>query len=180
MKVEREVLGQGRFLRLVRAGGWEHCERVQVRGVVILVALTDAGKVLFTEQHRPPVGRKVIEFPAGLAGDTHADDTLEAAAGRELIEETGYRARKLTLLTSGPTSAGLTNEDVAFFMATGLTKVGAGGGVAAEGESIHLHEVALPRAHSWLKARQADGLAIDPKIYAGLWFAEKALARRRR
>ncbi len=63
------------------------------------------------------------------------------AARRELIEETGYDARRFTLLAHAPTSPGLTTEVVTFFRAAGLKKVGAGGGI--EGEDIVIHTVKL-------------------------------------
>ena len=65
----KRVLAEGRHLRFVERNGWEFVERKNVTGVAILVALTDEGRVLIVEQWREPVGARVLELPAGLAGD---------------------------------------------------------------------------------------------------------------
>lgn len=165
-----EEIASGRFLRLVRRGSWEWAERTNARGVVVIVALTDDDKLLLIEQHRPPIGGPVIEFPAGLAGDEHGaeNEDLSVAAARELEEETGYRAARIEWLTAGPVSAGMSSEVLTFFRAHGLVRVGAGGGVA--GEEITLHEIPLKEAHSWLARRHSEGVMADPKVYAGLYY----------
>ena len=162
-------LAVGRYLRLRVEGGWEWCERVNATGVVVLVARTDAGAMLLVEQHRKPVGARVIELPAGLAGD-HGDagEALATAAARELEEETGYRAERLELLCDGPVSAGMTSETLTWFRAHGLTRVSAGGGDASE--DIVVHEVAEAEVPAFLAARAAAGVKVDPKVYAGLYF----------
>ena len=75
----------------------------------------------------------------------------------------------LKLLLTGPTSAGLTNEMVTYFHATGLRKIGAGGG--DEHEAITVHEAPLDELDVWIAEKQAAGLAIDPKIFTSLWLA---------
>ena len=71
----RRVLGEGRFLRLVDDHTWEYVERRNATGVVAIVAVTPAGELLLTEQHRPAVGTAVIDLPAGLAEDFLLSDT---------------------------------------------------------------------------------------------------------
>ena len=166
------VRGEGRFLGVVRgADGWEYAERKNATGVVVVLAITPERRVLLVEQWRPPVGARVVELPAGLAGDEaeQEDEELAAAAARELTEETGYAAERLERVLTGPSSAGMSNELLTVFRATGVRRVGAGGGVA--GEAIHVHEVALAEAEGWLAARIAAGSLVDPKVYAALWFA---------
>jgi ADP-ribose pyrophosphatase len=167
----REVLARGRFIQLVREDGWEFADRPAVTGIVTVVAVTDDGKLVLTEQYRRPIRRRVIELPAGLAGDVPGAATEEpaAAAARELEEGTGYRAERLEYLTAGPPSAGLSTEVVTFFRATGLRKVGPGGG--DEHEEIEVHEVPLASAAAWLQEQAGRGRLIDPKVYAGLYFA---------
>ena len=87
MSDDCELLYEGRWLRLVRRGHWESCERVHGEGMaVIIIACTPDDEVLFVEQPRVPLGARTIEMPAGLVGDDHDDDTLEAAARRELVQ----------------------------------------------------------------------------------------------
>lgn len=169
--LSRDVLYQGQWLRLVRIGHWESCERVHGQGMaVIVIAVTDDDHVLFVEQFRIPLGAPTIEMPAGLVGDESDDDTLEAAATRELIEETGYAPDKVKVLLVGPTSAGMTNEQVAFVRATGLRQVSQGGGV--DGENITVHKVPRGEAPAWLMQKQAQGYALDLKLWAGLWMID--------
>lgn len=167
----REILYQGDWLRLVRIGHWESCERTHGQGMaVIVIAVTPDDAVLFVEQYRVPLGARTIEMPAGLVGDDHDHDTLEAAARRELVEETGWEAGSVDVLLVGPTSAGMSNERIAFVRARDLVKVGSGGGVGSEDIVVH----AVPRAEApgWLMRRHAEGYELDLKLWAGLWMIE--------
>ena len=168
-----EVLGAGRFLRLVRRRGWEMVDRPGVREIVVLVAVTPDGELLLVEQHREPVGATVVELPAGLVGDEdgHAAESLEDAARRELREETGWDCAALERLTAGPPSAGLSTEVVTLLRASGLVRRDAGGG--AGDERITVHAVPVAEAPSWLRRREAAGTLVDPKVWAGLWFATR-------
>ena len=169
---EREVVYEGRYLRMVVDGQWEYVERVHAQGMaVIIIAVTPDDDVLFVEQYRIPLGQRTIEMPAGLVGDDHASDTLEDAARRELIEETGWRADTVRVLLVGPTSAGMSSERIAFVRASGLTRVGPGGGVA--GEDITVHAVPRARAPAWLMGKVDAGFALDLKLWAGLWMIDR-------
>ncbi|KFN51078.1 NUDIX hydrolase [Arenimonas composti] len=169
---DTETLCEGRWLRLQRRGHWEYAERIRGGSAVIVIALTPERKLLFVEQFRVPLGAPTIEMPAGLIGDHDDADTAEAAARRELLEETGWEAAHIEILLTGPTSAGLSNEEITFARATGLRRVHAGGGV--DGEDITVHEVPLAEAPAWLAARMAEGFRLDAKLWAGLWLAERA------
>lgn len=162
------ILHAGRFLELVALGGWEFVRRRQASAVVGIVAVTPARELLLVEQARVPLGARVIELPAGLVGDERADEDLLDAANRELEEETGWRATRLRVLARGPSSAGLTSEVTTLVRADGLTRAGAGGGVA--GEDITVHAVPLTQAPAWLAARAADGMLVDHKVHAALWW----------
>ncbi len=166
------ILGEGRFLRLLDKNGWEYAERKGCTGVITVVAITDADRVVLVEQHRPALGASVIELPAGLVGDEHGnhEEAMEEAAHRELIEETGYEAESFEFLVEGPASAGMAAETIAFFRAHRLKKVGEGGGVS--GEDITVHEVPLDEVEAWINGRVAEGLLVDPKVYTGLYFAK--------
>ena len=134
----------------------------------------DDRRLVLISQPRPALGGDVIELPAGLIGDDPGceGEGGEVAAARELTEETGYAAAVVERLAIGPTSPGLTNEQITLYWASGLTKVGPGGGL--ESESITVHEVPLDEVEAWLAARVRAGDHVDLKVYAGLYFARTA------
>lgn len=169
MADDAETLHEGRFLALKRtSSGWEYASRTQAKGCVAILAVTEDRRVVLTEQFRPPVGRAVIELPAGLAGDIplQEDEPLLVAARRELKEETGYEARHWVSLLEGCSSAGLTDELNTIFYATGLVRVTEGGGVG--GESIRVHHVHENDLVKWCRERQDEGVGVDFKIFAAL------------
>jgi ADP-ribose pyrophosphatase len=169
---ETEVLFNGRWLRLLRRGRWEFAERTNPGGAVIVIAITPDDAILFVEQWREAISSKTIEMPAGLIGDL-ADATEEstiAAAQRELLEETGYRAGRFSYLMEGPSSSGMSNEVIAFVRAYDLVREHAGGG--DDTENIVVHEVPRKLAAQWLVEKIHDGYSIDPKMFAGLYFLE--------
>jgi ADP-ribose pyrophosphatase len=168
---DHRIIASGRFLRLVNREGWEFVERANATGVVAIVAVTDNGRLLLTEQYREPVRCRVADLPAGLAGDVagEQDEDFAAAAQRELQEEVGYAAESMRYLFRGPSSAGLTSEVITFYRAGGLRRVGPGGGDASE--DIQVHEVPLDEFDDWVAAALQRGVTIDPKVLAGLYFA---------
>lgn len=169
------IMAEGRYLRMIRRGRWEFVERNNATGAVVVVAVTSEGELVLTEQYRIPMGCSVIELPAGLVGDVpgESDDPAETAR-RELLEETGYAAETIEYLTHGPPSAGLSNEVVTLMRASGLRRVGEGGGVG--GEEIGVHVVALDGVDNWLGERMAAGVQVDPKVFAGLYFTRQSRA----
>jgi len=169
-KATRTVLGKGKFLRLVRDGRWEIAERINARGAVAVIAVTDDREFVLTDQFRPAVGKRVIDLPAGLSGDVQGqeDEASAASALRELVEETGFHATTLEHLADCPSSPGLTSEIVSYFYASGVTRVEAGGGV--EHEQIDVQTPPLRTIKKWIQTQVAAGKLIDPKVYAGLYF----------
>lgn len=176
MRGNRSVIAEGRFLRFVKRDGWEYVDRVNVRDVAVLVAITQAGEIVLVEQYRVPVRARMIELPAGLVGDEEglADEGLLAAANRELEEETGFRAERLTVLLRAPSSGGMTSEVVSFLLAEGLARVSEGGGVGDE--EITVHVVPVGEVLDWLRTREREGCLLDPKIFAGLLLCGRAPA----
>ena len=171
---ETETLCNGKWLRLKRRGRWEYAERTNPGGGVMIIAVTPEDCILFVEQYRPAIECMTIEMPAGLVGDvaSSAGESAVDAAHRELVEETGYRAGAIDFLMAGPTSAGMSNEILAFVRARDLVRVEEGGG--DETEDITLHEVPRREAAAWLVDRINAGYSIDPKMFAGLFMLENA------
>lgn len=160
---------EGKYKRFVSVDRWEFVERLNCWGIVGVLAVTEDQRVILVEQMRIPVGKPVIEFPAGLAdGAAGQGETLEDVAKRELLEETGYEAKKMKLCTQGPISSGSTSDILSLFRAQEIKKVGPGGGDATE--AITVHEVPLLEIDSWLKQKEEEGILIDSKVYAGLYF----------
>ncbi len=159
------ILGQGRFLTLVDRDGWEFASRLAAREVVGIVAWTVDDRLLLVEQDRPAVGGRTIELPAGLVGDepgTATTDTVDRAAARELLEETGHVADSFELLWRGAASAGLSDEMVSLVAARGVRRVGDGGGVGSE--RIVVHAVPRDELRGWLAERARAGLVLDIKV----------------
>lgn len=169
-KARERIRHRGRFLHFAEKAGWEYIRRSNCTDIVIITAVTQRNEVILVEQFRPPVGRYVIEFPAGLINDRPgaAHESLKAGAKRELEEETGYRARRMTVLMKGPVSAGSSANLVTLVLAEGLSRVGAGGGDASE--DIVTHLVPLDQVDEWLRRQARRGRLIEPKIYTGLYF----------
>ena len=172
---QEKVVAAGQYIDLVRRGKWEFAKRKGITGIVGIVAVTDDRKLVLVEQERAPVGRRVIELPAGLAGDdaASAGEDLADAARRELLEETGYEATRLERVAAGAASAGMTDEIITLFLATGLKKMGKGEGDGSE--DITVHEVPLGDVEGWLAAREREGRLIDLKVYGGLYFANRGM-----
>jgi len=172
-------LGRGRRLELIDRGGWEFVTRLTGSEVVGIVAWTEQDELLLVEQDRPAVGGRTIELPAGLVGDEPdlvGRDTIERAAARELLEETGCRARSFRRLWRGAASSGLTDEMVTVMVAEGLEKVHAGGGVGTE--EIVVHAVPRGRLLGWLDEQQQGGLVIDVKVGLALLVPSRTDDRR--
>lgn len=163
---------QGRFLGMMERDRWEYTFRSNASGVVVLVPVTDKGELVLVEQHRTPVRGRVLELPAGLVGDTgDPGEDFQIAANRELEEETGYRAARLEELLVGPSTPGMSDEIINIYFADGLVKVGPGGGDGNEDITVHL--MPLDDAETWLEAKSSEGILLDPKIFAGMYWAGK-------
>jgi ADP-ribose pyrophosphatase len=175
---KREVMHEGRFLRLIREGHWEYAQRTNTPGAVGVIGITKHRELILVRQYRIPVHRHVIEIPAGLVGDEagQADEPLAEAARRELLEETGYRAESFEVLVETVASAGLSDESTTLVMAHGLERVEQGGGV--EHEQIEVHPVPMRKVAAWIRGQLAQGDTVDPKVYAAMYFAQ-ARGRRR-
>ncbi len=155
---------EGRFITAVRDGRWEYVRRARGIRAVVILAETDAGEVLLVEQHRVPIGGPCLELPAGLIGDDDGGeaDTVEAAAVRELVEETGYRPERVERLGDYYSSPGMVAEGFTLVRASGLTRVGDGGGT--DGENIIVHRVRRDAIADFVAAKRREGVGIDVRL----------------
>lgn len=161
MSQEPEVVWRGRFIEAKRLGKWEFVSRTRGVSAAVILAV-DHGHVLLVEQYRVPIGARCLELPAGLVGDEEEGEAAEAAAIRELEEETGYRAERMVALGRFHASPGMSSEGFTLLRAEGLTRVGEGGGIA--GEEIEVHRVKLAEVADFVAARRAKGVAADAKL----------------
>src|SRR4051794_29990546 len=105
-------------------------EIVRHPGACVVVPVLDDGRVCLIRNWRPAAGQVLIELPAGTL---EPPEPPAVAAGRELIEETGYQAAKIDLLHTFFLSPGILDERMHLYLATGLT---AGATAREEGEEI--------------------------------------------
>nr|MBV6628432.1 NUDIX hydrolase [Oceanococcus sp. HetDA_MAG_MS8] len=162
-----QILYTGEFLQTCRRRHWEFVRRVNSSGcAAFVVATTEDACLLLVQQFRHPVQASVIELPAGIVGDQAEGESPAVAAGRELEEETGYRAAELELLHCSPTAPGLSSEWAYHYRARQVQRVHSGGGV--EDEEILVHRVPLVSAMTWLAQQQQAGVIIDARVYAAL------------
>lgn len=157
-----EVAWEGRFLQARTRGKWEYVSRIGDVTAAVILAVDDEDHVILIEQYRVPVGAACVELPAGLVGDEQAGEAIEAAAMRELEEETGYRAERMVPLGRFYASAGMSSEYFTLMRAEGLTRVGEGGGVA--GENILVHRVPRAEVPGFVEAKRAEGAEVDVKL----------------
>ncbi len=156
-----EIVWQGKYITVRRAGTWEYVGRARDIQAAVILAIVD-GDVLLVEQYRVPLGGRSLELPAGLVGDTEAGEQIEIAAARELEEETGYRPERIEIIGRFASSPGMVSETFSLVRATGLMKVGEGGG--EPGEDIIVHRVPLTQVAEFVAARRAEGLFMDVKL----------------
>lgn len=160
LRVDRVVLPDGREARR---------EVVEHPGAVAVVPLLPDGRVVLVRQYRHAVGRALLEIPAGTLDEP--GESLEDAALRELAEETGYRAARLTKLAAFYTAPGFCTEELTVFLATGLTH---GAQSLMDDETIAVETVALDE----VPALVARGEVADAKSIVGLLTAREQVRPR--
>jgi ADP-ribose pyrophosphatase len=148
--------------------GREHdFELIHHPGAVAVVPLLATGEVVMVHQYRYATGGWLLEIPAGTLGP--GEEPLHCA-GRELEEETGYRAEELQPLGWIWTTPGFTDERIWLYLATGLTP----GSQALEADEV-LTLTRLPLAEALTMAARGD--IVDSKSVAGLVRAAHHLRR---
>ena len=163
-----QVQWEGRFITAKTRGRWEYVGRARgIRAAAIIAIDEDADgtrHIILVSQYRVPLGRFCLEIPAGLVGDHDdvAGERVEAAAARELEEETGYRAERLEVLGEFYSSPGMVSECFTLLRATGLTRISEGGGVSDE--NIVVHRVPLKELAQFVAAWREAGHGVDVRI----------------
>ncbi|MDR0378588.1 MAG: NUDIX hydrolase [Candidatus Accumulibacter sp.] len=174
-RIESSQVFRGRLLDVRRDrvrlpdGGETIREYIRHPGAVVMIPLLDDGRFIFERQFRYPLGRSLIEFPAGkidpgeLAGD---------AAKRELHEETGFTAGEWRRLGVIQPCVGYSDENIEIFLARKLMRRGEQN--LDRGEFIDLLELSLEDAMAAVR----EGGITDAKTIAALFWAEKVIFSR--
>lgn len=169
--ISSERIYEGAILNLRRdtvmaAGGQAYREVVEHNGAVAVVPVTDDGKVIMVEQYRYPMGKVILEIPAGKI-DKGESDPMTAVV-RELKEETGYTAEKIVYLGKIYPSVAYMEEVIHLYAATGLTP---GETEFDEDESLDITEYDFREIYSMA----AEGKLTDAKTIAALFMAKEQL-----
>lgn len=156
-----EVMWKGKYLLAMRSGRWEYASRTNDIRAVVILAEHD-GKVILVEQKRVPIGSRCLELPAGLVGDEDPNATIEQTAVKELEEETGFTAAHIERLGEFYSSPGMIAEGFTLVRATGIKRIGQGGG--NEHEDIVVHLVERSAIAGFIAAKRSEGVGIDAKL----------------
>jgi ADP-ribose pyrophosphatase len=119
-----ETLFQGRIIRLVARdlvlpnGRKTRFHIVEHPGAVAIVPVHANGDVVLLKQFRPSIGEEIYEIPAGTIEKGEAP---LATAKREIIEETGFRAKRWSKIAEFYTAPGFCTERMFVYVAKGLS-----------------------------------------------------------
>lgn len=171
--VSSQEVFQGKLLRvrvdrvLLPNGKESSREIVEHPGAAAVVPVDDEGYVHMVRQFRKPLEEDLLEIPAGTR--EKGEDTL-ACVKRELSEEVGFQAGKLTRLASLCTSPGFCNERIDIFLATELSLHE---GERDQDEFLHVEKYQFSEAITMIE----QGKIIDAKTAAGLLLAVGRLTK---
>ena len=150
------------------ASGKSH-QRVVIRhpGAVAIIPMIDSEHVCLIRNYRIAVRETLIEIPAGTL---EPNEPPERTAERELIEETGFRAARITKLHAFFLSPGVMDERMHLFLAEGLEPVGS---ALEAGEEIENWIVPWSQAIDMI----FDGQIQDAKTIVGLLYYDRIRKR---
>lgn len=153
------------------SGGTFERDVVHHPGAVVVVPVLEGGdKVLMVRQYRAAIDADLFELPAGKRDV--ADEPVELTAHRELAEEVGMKAGRMTQIAEFYNSPGFCDEHSFLFMATDLESCDS----SAQGvEEEHMTVETLALAD--VPAMIADGRLTDAKSIIGLLLAREHLAQ---
>jgi 8-oxo-dGTP pyrophosphatase MutT (NUDIX family) len=166
-----KVFGVGRE-RVIEPSGVETTrEFVTHPGSVVVMPVFPDARILLIRQYRHVAGQFLWELVAGRKDE--GEDFLEGAR-RELEEETGYTARKLTQIMDLFPSPGFVAENMVIFVAEGLTQ---GKARPEEDEKITPKIVTLREAEQWIRSGKIrDAKTVCGILYYATFLAKKGLA----
>lgn len=171
-RIDGKTVYTGDFLNMqrdtVRLPDGKSATREYIRhpGAVMIIPVFDDGRVLLERQYRYPLGKVMIEFPAGKLD---ANEDAAACAQRELREETGYTARELHYLARVHPVISYSTETIEIYLARGLT---AGAPQLDDGEFVETFIAAGAQLLDWVQS----GHVTDVKTIVGAFWLEKILA----
>jgi 8-oxo-dGTP pyrophosphatase MutT (NUDIX family) len=139
-------------------------EVVEHPDAVAIVALDEQGRVLLLRHYRHPIRQRLLELPAGKRDQPRED--AAAAAARELQEEAGLRAGRLSPLIRFHNSAGWTDESTSLFLAEDLEESGVPDGFTAQHEEADIELVWVPLDEA--VSMVAGGEIADAKTIIGV------------
>ena len=175
--VASEVVYRGKYMvfhvdTIERADGSRgQRDLVAHPGAVAVLAVDGEGRVLLVRQWRVAAGRALLEIPAGTL-DVHdgVTEDPDAAARRELEEETGHRAGSWRKLATFWTAPGFASELMHLYLATGLTAVADDSRLAPDDdEELELHYLPLEEALALVEG----GAIADAKSILGLLWLDR-------
>lgn len=140
-------------------------EYVKHQGAVVIIPVLDNGELLFERQFRYPLGRPLLEFPAGKIDP---GESIEKTAERELLEETGFVAGEWRHLGVMHPCVGYSDERIEIFLARALTRHRDGQQLDHE-EFLDVLELKLEEAVAAVRS----GEITDAKTITALFWAEK-------
>jgi ADP-ribose pyrophosphatase len=164
-----EVLQQGGFLELrrdrIRLPDGQEATREFIRhdGAVAVIPLLDDGRIVLVRQFRYPVGRVLLELPAGKLDP---GESVLACGQRELLEETGYRAAEWAFAGAIHNAAAYSSESIHLWFARGLQ---AGPQRLDAGEFVEV----VSHTEAELDALAARGGLPDVKTMIGLQWLQR-------
>ena len=144
-------------------------EFIQHPGAVAVIPMRDDGRLVLVRQHRYPVGKVLLEWPAGKL-DPH--ESTWACAQRELQEETGYTATEWAFAGEMHNAAAYSTESIWLWFARGLKS---GPTRLDDGEFVETVALSLPE----LVALDKQGALLDVKTLVGLHWLQQCLAGQR-